>query len=146
MSAIASDAPVSAPCRAYFAPPWMIPWDFTLCPPPSVALSTNTVENPWRRRRAFSQRPATPAPTIRTSVEITDGMGNLSVQIKVPSIQTQRIDLCPGSILGGLSVPGGFREQLNHHHAQHDQSHPEHRRQIELLPIDKQRRNADHHN
>src|SRR5450830_1635200 len=135
MSAIASDAPVRAPCRAYFAPPWMIPWDFTLCPPPSVALSTSTVENPWRRRRALSQRPATPAPTIRTSVEITDGIGDLSVQDKRRSIQA----------VEWRSVPGGFREQLNDHHTQYNQAHPEHRRDIKLLPVDKQRRDADHY-
>lgn len=30
MSAMASEAPVRAPCSAYLAPPWMMPWDFTL--------------------------------------------------------------------------------------------------------------------
>src|SRR3546814_2103456 len=55
MSAMASEAPVRAPCKAYLAPPWMMPWDLMLCPPPRLALSTNTDEKPWRRRRARSE-------------------------------------------------------------------------------------------
>jgi hypothetical protein len=68
-------------------------------------------------------------------VEITDGIGDLSVQDKRRSIQA----------VEWRSVPGGFREQLNHHHAQHNQAHPQHRRYIQLLPVDEQRRDADHH-
>src|SRR5690606_19588549 len=90
MSAMASDAPVSAPCRAYLVPPWMMPWDFTLCPPPSVPFSTSTVAKPSRRRRALSQRPATPPPTIKTSVLSDSGMERTSRKNKAGSINQRQ--------------------------------------------------------
>ena len=44
------------------------------------------------------------------------------------------------------SMPRCFREQLNHHHPQHNQAHAEHGRDVELLPVDKQRCDTHHHN
>src|SRR5690606_29000066 len=117
MSAMASDAPVSAPCRAYLVPPWMMPWDFTLCPPPSVPFSTSTVAKPSRRKRALSQRPATPPPTIKTSVLSDSGMERTSRENKAGSInQRQGTPVLVGA--------GHARENLSTGARPHSQAWP----------------------
>src|SRR5690606_3773191 len=116
MSAIASEAPVRAPCSAYLAPPWMMPCDFTLCPPPRLPRSTNRVENPWLRRRALSQRPAIPPPTIRTSVLRDWDMNG-------PRRKTGAQYNPQARAAGAESVAGHPGERLDHHHAADDHGH-----------------------
>ncbi len=36
---------------------------------------------------------------------------------------------------GWILVPGSFREQLDHDDTQHNQRHPQHRRDIQFLPV-----------
>ena len=70
MAARALELAVALPPRAYFRPPWTMPWEAAVCAPPTASASQIANATPCRASRLPSQRPAMPAPTMATSTSI----------------------------------------------------------------------------
>src|SRR5690606_34150743 len=67
MAASASAVPLVRPRRLYLVPPWMMPCEWTVCPPPRSSFSISAAEYPSSTSRLSSHNPAMPPPTTSTS-------------------------------------------------------------------------------
>ena len=70
MAARPREADVASPPRAYFRPPWTMPWEAAVCAPPTASASQMAKAMPRWASRLPSQRPAMPAPTMATSTSM----------------------------------------------------------------------------